>query len=112
MLKATALTKKYGSRTVLSAISVSVNYAEVTALLGPNGAGKTTLFYILTGLIKPDSGNIFLDNYAITHLPMYRRARLGIGYLPQESSIFRDMTVEDNILAVLEFTEENKNKRK
>ena len=96
------LSKSYKKRPVLRDVSFSLQRGEAVALLGPNGAGKTTSFYITTGLIAPDSGNIILDGQDITNLPMYRRARLGIGYLPQESSIFRGLTVEENICAVLE----------
>ncbi len=96
------LSKSYKKRPVLHDVSLSVKRGEAVALLGPNGAGKTTSFYIVTGLIGPDAGNIYLDGQNITTLPMYRRARLGIGYLPQESSIFRGLNVEDNIRAVLQ----------
>ena len=96
------LSKSYKKRPVLRDVSFTLQCGEAVALLGPNGAGKTTSFYITTGLIAPDSGNIILDGQDITALPMYRRARLGIGYLPQESSIFRGLTVEENIRAVLE----------
>lgn len=101
-LIAEGLAKTYKKRPILKEVSISVQKGESVALLGPNGAGKTTCFYILTGLIKPDSGRILLDGVNITDLPMYRRARLGVGYLPQESSIFRGLTVEQNIQAVLE----------
>jgi lipopolysaccharide export system ATP-binding protein len=90
---------------VVNHVSVDVSQGEIVGLLGPNGAGKTTTFYQIVGLVKPDGGEIYLDNTEITRLPMYRRAQLGIGYLPQEASIFRKMTVEDNIKAVLEFTD-------
>jgi len=96
------LSKSYKKRPVLRDVSFTLQRGEAVALLGPNGAGKTTSFYITTGLIAPDSGNIILDGQDITNLPMYRRARLGIGYLPQESSIFRGLSVEENIRAVLE----------
>jgi len=99
---------------VVNKVSLNVVQGEIVGLLGPNGAGKTTNFYMIVGLIKPDSGTIFLDDIEITNLPMYRRARLGIGYLPQEASVFRDLSVEDNIKAVLEMTnlakQEQKNK--
>ncbi|MBI1326434.1 MAG: LPS export ABC transporter ATP-binding protein [Alphaproteobacteria bacterium] len=101
-LIAEGLAKTYKKRQVLKNVSLTVQKGESIALLGPNGAGKTTCFYILTGLIRPDAGKILLDGIEITALPMYRRARLGIGYLPQESSIFRGLTVEQNIQAVLE----------
>jgi lipopolysaccharide export system ATP-binding protein len=94
--------KRYGKRTVVRGVSIEVNQGEVVGLLGPNGAGKTTSFYMIVGLIRPNSGNIYLDDRDITDLPMYRRAQLGIGYLAQEASVFRKLSVEDNILAVLE----------
>lgn len=100
--------KAYGGRPVLADVSLSVHRGEVVGLLGPNGAGKTTCFYSITGLVAPDQGRVILDGEDITHLPMYRRARLGIGYLPQESSIFRGMTVEENIRAVLEVVEDDR----
>ncbi|MBU6234263.1 MAG: LPS export ABC transporter ATP-binding protein [Alphaproteobacteria bacterium] len=103
-LSAMHIAKTYKQRPVLRDVSVRVERGESVALLGPNGAGKTTLFYIMTGLIHGDAGNILLDGNDITRLPMYRRARLGIGYLPQESSIFRGLNVEDNIRAVLQGT--------
>lgn len=96
------LSKGYKKRPVLRDVSLDVQRGEAVALLGPNGAGKTTCFYIMTGLIKPDAGSIMLDGQDVTSLPMYRRARLGIGYLPQESSIFRGLSVEDNIRAVIQ----------
>lgn len=99
------LGKQYAKRPVVRNVSVSVQRGEAVGLLGPNGAGKTTCFYMITGLVRPDYGQIYLDGTEITRLPMYRRARLGIGYLPQESSIFRGMTVEENIMAVLEVVE-------
>ena len=103
-LRAESLTKKYGKRTVVDQISVSVNQGEIVGLLGPNGAGKTTSFYMIVGLIKPNDGHIYLDEEDITDLPMYRRAKKGIGYLAQEASVFRKLSVEDNLLAVLEMT--------
>src|ERR1700704_2816501 len=105
------LKKIYGKRTVVKDSSVSVAPGEIVGLLGPNGAGKTTAFYMITGLVKPDGGQIELDGYDVTHLPMYQRARLGIGYLPQEASIFRGLNVEDNIRAVLEVVEPNRRRR-
>ncbi len=105
------LGKRYQKRPVLRDVSVSVQRGEVVGLLGPNGAGKTTCFYIITGLIAPDYGVIMLDGHNITDLPMYRRARMGIGYLPQEASIFRGLTVEGNIRAVLEVVEPERDKR-
>lgn len=98
------LIKKYGNRTVVDNASVEVQQGEIVGLLGPNGAGKTTNFYMIVGLIRPDRGTVFLDQTDITALPMYKRARLGIGYLPQEKSVFRSLSVEDNIRAVLEMT--------
>jgi lipopolysaccharide export system ATP-binding protein len=106
-LVARHLGKQYKRRPVLRDVSISVQRGEVVGLLGPNGAGKTTCFYIITGLLAPDAGSIELDGHDITRLPMYRRARLGIGYLPQESSIFRGLTVEENIRAVLEVVEDD-----
>lgn len=94
--------KRYKKRTVVNAVSVEVRQGEVVGLLGPNGAGKTTTFYMIVGMIRPNNGRVFLDETEITTIAMYRRARMGIGYLPQEASIFRKMTVEENILAVLE----------
>ncbi len=110
-LAALKLGKSYKKRPVLRDVSFSVQRGEVVGLLGPNGAGKTTCFYCITGLISPDYGRVNLDGHDITELPMYRRARLGIGYLPQEASIFRGMTVEQNIRAVLEVTEPDRDKR-
>jgi lipopolysaccharide export system ATP-binding protein len=101
-LWANHIAKRFKGRPVLRDVSISVKRGEAVGLLGPNGAGKTTCFYCITGLIEPDGGSIFLDGQDITSLPMYRRARLGIGYLPQEASIFRGLTVEGNIMAVLE----------
>ena len=100
-----SIAKAYDKRVVLSDVSLAVGRGEVVGLLGPNGAGKTTCFYSVMGLVKPDSGRIFLDGQDITELPMYRRAILGLGYLPQETSIFRGLTVEQNIVAVLEVSE-------
>jgi lipopolysaccharide export system ATP-binding protein len=101
-LEVHSIAKSYDKRSVLNDVSLNVHRGEVVGLLGPNGAGKTTCFYSVMGLVKPDSGRIYLDGADITELPMYRRAILGLGYLPQETSIFRGMTVEENILAVLE----------
>ena len=98
------LIKQYGSKRVVNDVSVEVNTGEIVGLLGPNGAGKTTTFYMFVGLVKPDIGKIFLNDEEITQLPMYRRARKGLGYLPQEASVFRELSVEDNIKAILEIT--------
>lgn len=104
ILRATHLQKVYGPRTVVGDVSIEVNQGEIVGLLGPNGAGKTTTFYMMVGFIKPNRGQVFLNEEEITNLAMYRRAQKGIGYLPQEASVFRKLTVEENILAVLEFT--------
>ena len=101
-LRAEKLVKKYGVRTVVKGVSMEVEQGEIVGFLGPNGAGKTTSFYMITGQIVPNGGHIFLDDTEITKLPMYKRAQLGIGYLPQEASVFRKMSVEDNILSVME----------
>lgn len=101
-LRAENIKKKYGSRTVVKGVSIEVSQGEIVGLLGPNGAGKTTSFYMIVGLIRPNEGAVYLDDKDITSLPMYKRAQLGIGYLPQEASVFRKLSVEDNILAVLE----------
>ncbi|HPZ88536.1 MAG TPA: LPS export ABC transporter ATP-binding protein [Flavihumibacter sp.] len=106
------LVKTYGRRTVVNHVSVNVKQGEIVGLLGPNGAGKTTTFYMVVGLIKPDEGKVTLNNEDITRLPMYKRAQLGIGYLPQEASVFRSLTVEDNIRAVLEMTKLSKAEQK
>ncbi len=103
-LRSENLIKQYGSKKVVNDVSVEVNQGEIVGLLGPNGAGKTTTFYMCVGLVKPDKGKIYLDNTDITKLPMYKRAQYGIGYLPQEASVFRDLSVEDNIKAILEMT--------
>ena len=103
-LRAEHLIKQYGSRKVVNDVSIEVSQGEIVGLLGPNGAGKTTSFYMTVGLIKADHGRIFLDDIELTKMPMYKRAQMGIGYLPQEVSVFRKMTVEDNILAILEMT--------
>jgi lipopolysaccharide export system ATP-binding protein len=107
-----SIAKAYDKRAVLHDVSLSVSRGEVVGLLGPNGAGKTTCFYSIMGLVKPDSGRILLDGEDITELPMYRRAILGLGYLPQETSIFRGLTVEQNILAVLEVSEPDRQARR
>jgi lipopolysaccharide export system ATP-binding protein len=106
------LVKRYASRTVVNHVSVSVKQGEIVGLLGPNGAGKTTTFYMVVGLIKPDEGRVFLDQRDITELPMYKRAQLGIGYLPQEASVFRSLSVEDNIRSVLEMTKLTRQQQK
>ena len=104
--------KTFKKRTVVKGVSINLKRGKLVGLLGPNGAGKTTVFYMITGLIKPDEGSVFIDGYDVTKLSMYRRARLGIGYLPQEASIFRGLSVEDNIMAVLQVTEPDKKERK
>lgn len=106
------LVKKYGNRTVVNHVSFDVNQGEIVGLLGPNGAGKTTSFYQVVGLVKPDMGEVFLGEQNITQLPMYKRAQLGIGYLPQEASIFRKLSVEDNIKAILEMTKLSRDEQK
>ncbi len=106
------LVKKYRNRTVVNHVSVEVRQGEIVGLLGPNGAGKTTTFYMVVGLIKPDEGEVFLNDQNITDLPMYKRAQMGIGYLPQEASVFRKLTVEDNISAVLEMTKLSRQQQK
>jgi lipopolysaccharide export system ATP-binding protein len=104
--------KKYKDRNVVNGVSVEVNQGEIVGLLGPNGAGKTTTFYMIVGLVKPDQGAVYLDDLEITNYPMYKRAQLGLGYLPQEVSVFRKLSVEDNIMAILEMTELPKIERK
>jgi lipopolysaccharide export system ATP-binding protein len=110
-LRSESLVKIYKKRKVVNKASVQVSKGEIVGLLGPNGAGKTTTFYMITGMIKPDAGKVFLDQEEITKIPMYKRARMGIGYLPQEASIFRRLTVEENLLAVLEMTNLDKEAR-
>ena len=104
MLRTEGLVKRYGKRTVVNDVSINVRQGEIVGLLGPNGAGKTTSFYMTTGLIIPNAGHIYLDDQEITKYPVYKRARAGVGYLPQEASVFRKLSVEDNIMAVLEMT--------
>ena len=111
-LRAEKLVKLYGRRTVVKGVSIEVNQGEIVGLLGPNGAGKTTSFYMVVGFIQPNEGRVFLDKEDITDLPMYKRARKGIGYLPQEPSVFRKLSVEDNITAILEMTELSKAEQK
>ncbi|MBI2269628.1 MAG: LPS export ABC transporter ATP-binding protein [Bacteroidetes bacterium] len=108
ILRTENITKKYKSRAVAKDVSVQVSQGEIVGLLGPNGAGKTTSFYMIVGMIKPNSGKIFLDDTDITEQPMYKRAQMGIGYLPQEASVFRKLSVEDNIKAILEMTKLDK----
>ncbi len=108
----TELVKRYGKRTVVNHVSIEVQQGEIVGLLGPNGAGKTTSFYMTVGLVKPDEGHVYLNDQDITKLPMYKRAQLGIGYLPQEASIFRKLSVEDNLAAVLEMTKLSKAQQK
>jgi lipopolysaccharide export system ATP-binding protein len=112
LLRAENIIKKYKSRTVVKGVSFEVKQGEIVGLLGPNGAGKTTSFYMVVGMIKPNSGKIFLDDQEITQEPMYKRAKLGIGYLAQEASVFRKLSVEDNIKAILEMTALPKNEQK
>lgn len=111
-LRAEQLIKKYKKRTVVKGVSYEVNQGEIVGLLGPNGAGKTTSFYMVVGLVQANGGKVFLDTTDISNLPMYKRAQLGIGYLPQEPSVFRKLSVEDNILAVLEMNNVPKSQRK
>lgn len=111
-LRTENLVKRYGKRTVANHVSIDVRQGEIVGLLGPNGAGKTTTFYMTTGLITPNEGKIFLDDQDITALPVYKRAQLGIGYLPQEASVFRKLSVEDNIRAILEMTNMSKEEQK
>lgn len=105
VLRAEGLVKRYGKRTVVNDVSINVRQGEIVGLLGPNGAGKTTSFYMTTGLIIPNAGHIYIDDQEITEFPVYKRAQNGVGYLPQEASVFRKMSVEDNILSVLEMTD-------
>jgi lipopolysaccharide export system ATP-binding protein len=110
-LYTTDLVKRYKTRTVVNEVSVQVEQGEIVGLLGPNGAGKTTTFYMIVGLIKPNGGRIYLDETDITSFPMYRRARLGIGYLSQEASVFRKLSVEDNLMAVMEMSDMTREER-
>lgn len=111
-LRAENIVKHYGKRTVVNGVSFDVNQGEIVGLLGPNGAGKTTSFYMITGLVTPNGGKVYLDEKEITKEPMYRRAQLGVGYLPQEASVFRKLSVEDNIMAILEMTKLSKSERR
>jgi lipopolysaccharide export system ATP-binding protein len=110
-LHTTEIKKTYKGRNVVKGVTVEVNQGEIVGLLGPNGAGKTTSFYMIVGLVKPDSGEVYLDETDITTMPMYKRSQLGIGYLPQEISVFRKLSVEDNIMAILEMTDMTKPER-
>lgn len=112
IIQTNELVKTYGGRTVVNHASVNVKQGEIVGLLGPNGAGKTTTFYMVVGLIKPDEGSVYLGEEDITKLPMYKRSQLGIGYLPQEASVFRKLSVEDNIMAILEMTDLTKQQQK
>jgi lipopolysaccharide export system ATP-binding protein len=112
LLHTEEIRKSYKGRKVVDGVTVTVNQGEIVGLLGPNGAGKTTSFYMTVGLVKPDSGKVFLDDLDITDYPMYKRAQLGLGYLPQEISVFRKLSVEDNILAILELTKLTKTEQK
>ena len=104
LLRTESISKTYKNRTVVKEVSIELKKGEIVGLLGPNGAGKTTSFYMMVGLVKPDQGNVFLDDQDITKTPMYKRSKMGIGYLPQEVSVFRKLSVEDNILAILQMT--------
>jgi lipopolysaccharide export system ATP-binding protein len=110
-LRAENIVKRYGKRTVVKGVSFEVSQGEIVGLLGPNGAGKTTSFYMIVGLVKPNEGAVYLDDRDITNEPMYRRAKLGVGYLPQEASVFRKLSVEDNIMAILEMTKLTRDER-
>ena len=112
VLKAQEISKSYRGRKVVNNISIEVNQGEIVGLLGPNGAGKTTSFYMIVGIIKPEGGDVFLDKEVISSFPMYQRAQKGIGYLAQEESVFRKLSVEDNILGILEFSDLTKNQQK
>jgi len=112
LLRAENIIKKYGKRTVVKGVSIEVKQGEIVGLLGPNGAGKTTSFYMIVGLVQPNSGKVFLDEKEITGSPMYKRAQMGIGYLPQEVSVFRKLSVEDNISAILEMMNLTKEEQK
>ncbi|MBF1484293.1 MAG: LPS export ABC transporter ATP-binding protein [Prevotella pallens] len=111
VLRTEGLVKRYGKRTVANGVSINVRQGEIVGLLGPNGAGKTTSFYMTTGLVVPNEGHVYIDNLEITKYPVYKRAKAGIGYLPQEASVFRKMSVEDNIMCVLEMTKLTKQQR-
>ncbi|MGN1045938.1 MAG: ATP-binding cassette domain-containing protein, partial [Candidatus Cryptobacteroides sp.] len=111
-LRCENLVKKYGPRTVVKGVSMEVEQGEIVGFLGPNGAGKTTSFYMITGLIVPNAGKIYLDDEDITSLPMYKRAQKGVGYLAQEASVFRKMSVEDNIMSVMEMSDYTKAERR
>lgn len=112
LLHTKEIKKTYKGRPVVKGVSIEVKQGEIVGLLGPNGAGKTTSFYMIVGLVKPDEGNVYLDDLDITNFPMYKRAQLGLGYLPQEVSVFRKLSVEDNIMAILEMTDLSKTERK
>ena len=111
VLRTEGLVKRYGKRTVANGVSINVRQGEIVGLLGPNGAGKTTSFYMATGLVVPNEGHVYIDEQEITNYPVYKRAKAGIGYLPQEASVFRKMSVEDNIMCVLEMTKLTKQQR-
>ena len=104
LLRTESISKTYKNRTVVKEVSIELKKGEIVGLLGPNGAGKTTSFYMMVGLVKPDQGNVYLDDQDITKTPMYKRSKMGIGYLPQEVSVFRKLSVEDNILAILQLS--------